>query len=232
MTTIDLAQLTDEQKKALQDQLKEEEKAKKEKKAQDLKALEDLAAGTVPTMFELLKSVSDDITKIKEVTFRTFENYLKLKIETMGIKAKNQQSHTITHGKQSIKLGYRITDGYTDEAGYGLEMVHKFLGTLVKDENSKKLVASIYRLLQRNGKGDLDSKKVLELRQIADRDYPDTDFQKGVEIIQNAYKPKLSKWFIEAWEVDGVGMERNLPLSMTSAELSKDIDLNFLLPQE
>ena len=64
MTTIDLAQLTDEQKKALQDQLKQEEKAKKEKKAQDLKALEDLAAGTVPTMFELLKSVSDDITKI------------------------------------------------------------------------------------------------------------------------------------------------------------------------
>ena len=198
MTAIDITQLTDEQKKALQNQLKEEEKAKKEKKAQDLKALEDLAAGTVPTMFELLKSVSDDITKIKEVTFRTFENYLKLKIETMGIKAKNQQSHTITHGKQSIKLGYRITDGYTDEAGYGLEMVHKFLGTLVKD----------------------------------DRDYPDTDFQKGVEIIQNAYKPKLSKWFIEAWEVDGVGIERNLPLSMTSAELSKDIDLSFLLPQE
>ena len=64
MTTIDLAQLTDEQKKALQNQLKEEEQAKKEKKAQDLKALEDLAAGTVPTMFELLKSVSDDITKI------------------------------------------------------------------------------------------------------------------------------------------------------------------------
>ena len=151
MTAIDLAQLTDEQKKALQDQLKQEEKAKKEKKAQDLKALEDLAAGTVPTMFELLKSVSDDITKIKEVTFRTFENYLKLKIETMGIKAKNQQSHTITHGKQSIKLGYRITDGYTDEAGYGLEMVHNFLGTLAKDENSKKLVASIYRLLQRKG---------------------------------------------------------------------------------
>ena len=93
-------------------------------------------------------------------------------------------------------------------------------------------MASIYRLLQRNGKGDLDSKKVLELRQIADRDYPDTDFQKGVEIIQNAYKPKLSKWFIEAWEVDGVGIERHLPLSMTSAELSKDIDLSFLLPQE
>ena len=203
MTAIDITQLTDEQKKALQNQLKEEEKAKKEKKAQDSKALKDLAEGTVPMVFELLKNVSNDITKAKEITFRTFENYLKLKIETMGIKAKDQKSYTITHGKQSIKLGYRITDGYTDEAGYGLEMVHKFLGTLAKDENSKKLVASIYRLLQRNGKGDLDSKKVLELRQIADRDYPDTDFQKGgrnhperlqTETIQMVYRSVGSRW--------------------------------------
>ncbi len=64
------------------------------------------------------------------------------------------------------------------------------------------------RLLQRNGKGDLDSKKVLELKQIADKDYPGTDFQKGVEIIQEEYKPKLSKWFIEAYYKDEIGVER------------------------
>lgn len=232
MTAIDITQLTDEQKKALQNQLKEDEKAKKEKKAQDLKALEDLAEESVPNSFELLKEASETMTKAKAQVFRNFENYLKLKIEAMGIKAKNQQSHTITHEKQSIKLGYRVTDGYTDEAGYGLEMVHRFLGTLAKDENSKKLVASIYRLLQRNGKGDLDSKKVLELKQIADKDFPDTDLQKGVEIIQNSYKPKLSRWFIEAWVIDGVGIERSLPLSMTSVPLPNDIDLSFLLPED
>ena len=60
MTTIDITQLTDEQKKALQNQLKEEEKAKKEKKAQDSKALKDLAEGTVPMVFELLKNVSNE----------------------------------------------------------------------------------------------------------------------------------------------------------------------------
>ena len=229
MTAIDITQLTDEQKKALQEELKQEEKAKKEKKAQDLKALEDLAGESVPKSFNLLKEASETLTNAKTQIFRNFENYLKLKIEIMGIKAKNQQSHTITHKEHTIKLGYRITDGYTDEAGYGLEMVHRFLGTLAKDDNSKKLVASLLRLLQRNGKGDLDSKKVLELKQIADRDYPDTDFQKGMDIIQNSYKPKLSKWFIEAWEIDGVGIEKNLPLSMTSVELPKDIDLSFLL---
>lgn len=229
MTAIDITQLTDEQKKALQNQLKEDEKAKKEKKAQDLKALEDLAEESVPKSFDLLKQASETLTNAKAQIFINFENYLKLKIETMGIRAKSQQSHTITHGKHSIKLGYRITDGYTDDAGYGLEMVHRFLGSLAKDDNSQKLVNSLLRLLQRNSKGDLDSKKVLELKQIADRDFPDTEFSKGMDIIQNSYKPKMSKWFIEAWEIDGVGIERSLPLSMTSVELPQDIDLSFLL---
>lgn len=232
MTAIDINQLTAEQKKELRKQLEAEKKAERVKKEQDRKALEDLGEETVPASFELLKEASEIMTKAKAQVFRNFENYLKLKIEALGIKAKNQQSHTITHGKQSIKLGYRVTDGYTDEAGYGLEMVHRFLGTLAKDENSKKLVTSIYRLLQRNGKGDLDSKKVLELKQIADKDFPETDLQRGVEIIQNSYKPKLSKWFIEAWEIDGVGIERSLPLSMTSVELPKDIDLTFLLSED
>ncbi len=230
MTDINITQLTEEQKKALREQLKEDEKSKKQKKAQDLKALEDLTEESVPKSFDLLKQASQTLTNAKAQIFRNFENYLKLKIETIGIRAKNQQSHTITHGKHSIKLGYRITDGYTDDAGYGLEMVHKFLSKLAVDETSEKLVASLLRLLQRNGKGDLDSKKVLELKQIADRDFPDTDFSKGMEIIQNSYKPKMSKWFIEAWEIDGVGIERNLPLSMTSVELPQDIDLSFLLP--
>lgn len=229
MTAIDITQLTDEQKKALQNQLKADEKAKKDKKAQDLKALEELAEESVPKSFDLLKQASETLINAKAQIFRNFENYLKLKIETMGIRAKSQQSHTITHGKHSIKLGYRITDGYTDDAGYGLEMVHRFLGSLAKDDNSQKLVNSLLRLLQRNSKGDLDSKKVLELKQIADRDFPDTDFSKGMDIIQNSYKPKMSKWFIEAWEIDGVGIERSLQLSMTSVELPQDIDLSFLL---
>ncbi|GIM49439.1 DUF3164 family protein [Capnocytophaga stomatis] len=231
MSNIDLSQLSDEQRNELIKQAKELAKKEREQRAQDLKALEELASETVPSSFELLRNASQILTQAKTQIFRNFENFLRMKIERMGIKAKKQQSHTITFKNQSIKLGYRVTDGYTDEVGYGLEMVHKFLGSLSKDEDTTKLVNSIYRLLQRNNKGDLDSKKVLLLKQIADKDFPDTELQKGVEIIQNAYKPKLSKWYIEAWEVNGVGIEQSLPLSITSAQLPNDIDLTFLLPE-
>ncbi|WP_234111394.1 DUF3164 family protein [Chryseobacterium sp. R2A-55] len=231
MTTIDINALSADQKKELQKQLREQEKAEKEKRAADLKALDELAAETLPESMRILREASETLEKAKAKVFSDFEIYLKQKIETIGIKS-NQQTHTITVGNESIRLGYRITDGYGENASYGIAMIHKFIGSLGKDENSKKLLSMIYRLLQRNGKGDLDSKKVLELRQIADKDFPHTDFQKGVELIQAEYKPKLSKWFIEASYTDKTGIEKNLPLSITSAELPADMDLTFLLPSE
>ncbi|ROH98383.1 DUF3164 family protein [Chryseobacterium sp. G0240] len=230
MTTIDIKTMTSDERKAFVQQAKEIEKQEKEKRLQDLKALDELAAETLPASMEILRQASVALEEAKAKVFKEFEAYLKLKISTLGIK-NNQQSHTITVGKESIKLGYRITDGYGENASYGIAMVHRFLESLGKDDNSKRLLGAVMRLLQRNGKGDLDSKKVLELKQIADKDFPGTDFQKGVEIIQAEYKPKLSKWFIEAYYTDGTGIERSIPLSMTSVDLPKDTDLTFLLPK-
>lgn len=227
----DITQLSPSEKKEFIAQARALEKQEKEKRAKDLQALEDIAKEVVPASFALLKEASDNLAAAKAKVFSDFRDYLQMKIETMGVKS-NQQSHTVTFGSQSVKLGYRITDGYNDDAGYGLAMVHRFLGTLAKDDNSKKLIGALNRLLQKNAKGDLDSKKVLELRQIADRDYPGTDLQKGVEIIQNNYSPKLSKWFIEAWYTDTTGVEKSLPLSITGVNLPEDVDLTFLLPKE
>ena len=229
--TLDITKLSPEERKNLVAQAKQIEKQEKEQRVNDLQALEDIAKEVVPASFALLLEASDNLSKAKEQVFKNFIDYLEMKIDTIGIKS-NQQSHTITYGNHSIKLGYRITDGYSDDAGYGLAMVHKFLGTLAKDDNSKKLLATINRLLQKNGKGDLDSKKVLELRQIADRHYADTDFQKGLEIIQNNYSPKISKWFIEAYLTDGTGIEQSIPLSITGVNLPEDVNLTFLLPTE
>lgn len=52
MTAIDINALTPEQKKELQKQLREEQKAEKEKRASDLQALEDLAKRNVTRIYE------------------------------------------------------------------------------------------------------------------------------------------------------------------------------------
>ena len=231
MTTIDINALSPEQIKDIAKQISDQKKAEKEKRAVDLQALEKLAADSMTESIKILRDASEALERAKAKVFQDFEPYLKMKIETIGVRS-NQQTHTITVGADSIKLGYRITDGYGENAAYGIAMVHKFLGSLGKDENSKKVLSIAYRLLQRNGNGDLDSKKVLELRQIADKDFPDTDFQRGVELIQSEYKPKVSRWFVEAVYKDGTGIEKSIPLSITSVDLPKDMDLNFLLPKD
>lgn len=230
MTAINISTLTKEQKAELAKQLAEERRNEKDKRAADLAALEELAAEAMPVSFEKLKKASEIVAEAKAEVFGKFSDYLKMKISTIGVKS-NQQTHTITYGDKKIILGYRVSDGYTDEANYGIAMVHKYIQERATDENSKMLVKSLLRLLQKNGKGDLDSKKVLELRQIAN-DYPNSDLDRGVEIIQASYKPKMSKWFIEASEVDSTGVEKSIPLSITSVELPADFDLTFLLPKD
>ena len=231
MTTIDIKKLSPEQKAELAAQLAAEEKEKKEQRKQNLEALEKMAADVMPEAFSQAETAWQVLTEAKANIFRLFREYLKLKIEVFENKSL-QKTHTITVGDKSITLGYRVTDGYSDNANYGIAMVHKFLGTLAKDENSKKLLQTVYRLLSKNAKGDLDSKKVLELAKIAQESYPGTDFEEGIGIIQDAFQPKMSRWFIEAKKIDGQGVERNIPLSITSADLPADFDLSFLLPNK
>jgi hypothetical protein len=230
MTTIDIKKLSPEQKAELAAQLQADKAAEKEQRKQNLEALEKMAADVMPEAFSQVETAAQVLAEAKANIFRIFQEYLKLKIEVFENKSL-QKTHTITVGDKSITLGYRVTDGYSDNANYGIAMVHKFLGTLAKDENSKKLLQTVYRLLSKNAKGDLDSKKVLELAKIAQESYPGTEFEEGIGIIQDAFSPKMSKWFIEAKKVDGQGVERSVPLSITSADLPDDFDLSFLLPK-
>ncbi|MDK7674362.1 hypothetical protein QP547_00870 [Weeksella virosa] len=228
MSVIDLSKLSQQEKESLAKQIAAEKAAEKERRRENLAALEAMAREQLPSVIEQLQHASETLQSAKEFAFRSFEQYLKLKIETLGI-VSVQKSHTINVDGNKLIIGFRVTDGYNDNAGYGLALVHKFLASLAKDEDSAKLIKSITRLLQKNVKGDLDSKKVLELAKIANEEYPGTEFQEGVEMIQNAYQPKMSKWFVEALVTDGQGVERSIPLSITNAQLPADLDLSFLV---
>ncbi len=228
--SIKLEDLTTEQRAELAKQFEQENQTKKEQRAANLKALEAIAQEQLPKAIEQLQKASQALEAAKLFTYTSFSDYLKLKIETLGV-SPTQKSHTISLPNSKLTLGYRVTDGYDDNANYGLALVHKFLGSLAKDPESAKLMKLVNRLLQKNAKGDLDSKKVLELSQHANEEYPNTDFAEGMELIQKAYKPKMSKWFIEATTVDGQGIEKVIPLNITSCELPKDFDLSFLLPK-
>lgn len=72
---------------------------------------------------------------------------------------------------------------------------------------------------------------MLELISLADKLDHET-FTDGVRIIQQAYKPTRSSFFIKAHYLDKLGHKVTIDLSIASVDFPKDFDLTFLLPEK
>lgn len=74
----------------------------------------------------------------------------------------------------------------------------------------------VLRLLARDAKGTLKASRVVQLRKIAEETKSDR-FMEGVQIIEEAYQPAISKQFIRAEEKNENGAWVCVPLGMTEA---------------
>lgn len=211
-------------------ELKEE--LAKRAKAQQTKREEyrNLIPEVLPEVFAKLKTLSEQISKVKAETYNDLKALIGLKFDAYDVKS-DQQSHSFSDKNCTITIGYNVNAGYDDTVYMGVAKVREFIKSQVKDEPTAKLVNQINRLLKINKDGNLDPKRIMELRQMAN-EYNDVNFIEGVQIIEDAYLPKRSNWYIRASFKNDVGIEVNLPLSIASADFPKDFDLTYLLPEE
>jgi len=194
-------------------------------------AYKSLSNEVVPTLFQKLLIYSQIGAEIKADIYSSLKTLIKLKFEAYGIKS-DQMSHTFTADNgDSITIGYNVNRGYDDTAFLGVAKVKEFINSLATDAQTAKLINQITRLLRPTKTGDLDPKRILELRQMTN-DYSDPNLLEGVKIIEDAYNPTRSTWFIQAKYKNGVGIEVNLPLSLSAAPFPTDFDLSFLLDEE
>ncbi|MFL0104943.1 DUF3164 family protein [Tenacibaculum maritimum] len=207
-------------------ELKAALKQKKEARNNDRKAYKDLVKQELPEALQRLKNLSDHISLIKTEVFTGLQALLEMKKEVFGIKD-NQQSHTFSiENGDSLTLGYRVTDGWDDTVNEGIAKVSEFIGSLAKDENSAKLVATINKLLKKDAKGNLKANRVVELQNLAD-EFDNDSFNDGVEIILKAYKPQKSCYFIDATTIDMQGKKQNIPLSISSVGFKEGANVQF-----
>lgn len=211
-------------------ELKEE--LAKRAKAQQTKREEyrNLIPEVLPEVFAKLKTLSEQISKVKAETYNDLKALIGLKFDAYDVKS-DQQSHSFSDKNCTITIGYNVNAGYDDTVYMGVAKVREFIKSQVKDEPTAKLVNQINRLLKINKDGNLDPKRIMELRQMAN-EYNDVNFIEGVQIIEDAYLPKRSSWYVKASFKNDVGIEVNLPLSIASADFPKDFDLTYLLPEE
>ncbi len=188
-------QLSPEQQQAVRDQVLAEEKQKAEKQKAERKAYKDLVNQTIPDLYTLILEASAKLSEVKTLVFNETRTLIELKAQCYD-KEPNLQTHSFTtEDGVTITLGHRFNDGWDDTVTAGLEKVRTYLESLITDDKTKMLIATIQKLLSRDAKGNLKASRVLQLKKLAD-DTGDEKFIDAVKIIQDAYRPTKSVAFV------------------------------------
>ncbi|PZP38706.1 MAG: hypothetical protein DI598_20455 [Pseudopedobacter saltans] len=217
-----LSSLTPEEKAALMEEAKAEIfNSMSEKDAIKIQRnkYKEVVNDTIPGLLEELKDISALLSKVKTKVFNELKTLIELKAEVFGKDNNILQSHTFTTEKgDRISVGYRMTDDWDDTVSAGLQKVHDFIQSLAKDDNSAVLVKAIMRLLAKDKKGNLQSSRVLQLKQLAE-ETGNEGFIDAVGIIHAAYRPRRSAQFISASYRDENLVTVEIPLDITSSEI-------------
>ena len=199
---------------------KEEQAAKraKEQAKRDREAYKELVDETIEDTIPNLQAVSDCIKTVKNGVLNDFRRVIEMKSEVLKLKKDGQRSDTFTNsaGDKRITIGVYTTDGYRDTVEDGIASVKEYIEGLASDEKTKALVKMVLRLLARDAKGTLKASRVVQLRKIAEETGSER-FMEGVQIIEEAYQPAISKQFIRAEVKNDNGAWIAIPLGMTEA---------------
>lgn len=194
------------------------EKNAKEQAKRDREAYRDLVDETIERAILSLALISNGIKKTKKLVLNDFKNVIDMKADVLKLKKDGQRSDTFTNSKgdKRITIGVYTTDGYRDTVEDGIAIVKEYIEGLASDEKTKSLVKMVLRLLARDAQGTLKASRVVQLRKIAE-EAGNERFMEGVQIIEEAYQPAISKQFIRAEVKNENGAWVCVPLGMTEA---------------
>ena len=175
-------------------------KAAEEKAKADRERYRQLVDEEIEHSIPSLLAISEEIKTCKQQVMDNFKTILEMKSELFKTKVRDdQRSHTFTNsaGDKRITLGVYVTDGYRDTVEEGISIVKEYIEGLAQDNESRALVSMVLKLLSRDAKGTLKASRIVQLRKIA-MDTGNARFLEGVQIIEEAYQPAVSKQFIRA----------------------------------
>ena len=175
----------------------EAKKAAEQKKKEDRMAYDELVDQAIEEAFPRLQNVSDSLRMTKKTVQGAFAAILEMKRDVLQLTKEKQRSHTWTHsnGKLRITIGSHKCDGWKDTVTDGVQMVKDACMDLIKDDTTRALVNQIMVLMSPDKEGNLKAAKALQLRKLADELHNDR-ISEGVQIIEEAYIPSLSKTYI------------------------------------
>lgn len=212
-----LVEMTPEQKAQFEAFQKEQEKKERiEAKRKQRDMLQEMTDSVMAEAVADLVECHDQLVAKKKKVIDTFSTLMELRKEVneeAGKKEQNSFMFTNSKGTQRIRIGYNMNDDYLDQVEEGIAKVKAYLESLAKDDQSKELIALVLSLLARDQKGNLKASRVIRLGQLAEKS-GNEEFQEGMKIIREAYRPTRSKLFIRCslkepekeWQDLGLGI--------------------------
>ena len=149
----DTLKLTPEEKRALLEQLKAEEKAEKQKAKETKQSFKQLSGEFVDRNID---NLIDHKNFTEHKILSLFDDYKVIKdLKQQIYGEKNQDSHTSTleDGSASITIGHSVSIKFDGTESAGVEKIKNYIGTLSSnDANSKKLMKMVNTLLKPSAK--------------------------------------------------------------------------------
>lgn len=203
MSTINITELTTEQKAELAAQLAADKQSEKEKSISDKKAFKELSAEFVQKNIDFWVSHNEATALAIENLWKEFRPLQQLKADAYGSKVNAQESHTSTleDGSASITIGYNVSIGFDGTENEGVEKIKDFLKSLSTDEaQNKKLSAAVNTFLKPNAKtGMLNPSKIIELSKLKE-EFNDERFDEGLQIIFDAQQKRKNSMYVSGWK--------------------------------
>lgn len=217
-----MVEMTEEEKAQFEAfRKRQQRKAEEESRKQQRTDLQKLTDDVMDEAVADLRQCSEMLKATKEKVMRTFDALMEMRRQVNKTAGKSsQESYTFTNsrGDLRMRIGYNMLDNYLDSVEEGIAKVKEYIASLAKDEDSKRMVSMVTKLLQRNEQGQLKASRVMQLWKIA-QESGDAEFIEGMKIIQESYRPIQSKLYVrasvKATSPENEGAWEDIPLSLT-----------------
>jgi hypothetical protein len=217
MATIDINQLTAEQKQQLREQFEEEERAAKATAQKQRDYYEILKDEQVQATFKRLQNLSSTLEEEKIDIFNQFGSLIAMKKDLFHLSDEQmdlQQSHTFTNKSvdKSIIIGANVIDRWSDDLNIGIARISEWLDKHIEEDQSREIIRA---LLRPDSNGILKANRILDLSKKA-AEIGDKELIEAVNFIRDQYRPAKTSTYVKAKFLDSNRQWQWLALSMSA----------------
>ena len=207
--SVDLSQLSAEERAALIEQAKELDAKEREERK---KAYEQMKTDAIIGLITVAKDINERLTEFKQHSFETMDTLYDLLKEYSGRRAGGKGNFSVEFENFKVDYSRQGSGSYDERATEAEKYIFDFIeGRYSGDEGTKEFILS---LLERK-KGELDPDNIQKLYKYEGK-FNDPNFSRACELFRESYQYSHSKDYIRFYEKDERGQWKNILLQFSA----------------